>query len=130
MGCGAEHGAEPEEQREGRVKVSDIEVHGPGFSRPYRSLGIITAKASKASLFSKSPTIEDVNYKLQEEALKVGANAIVDVSYERGMTLFSYEVLTAKGQAAIVESDEVPCPVCAETIKRAAKKCKHCGAEV
>ncbi|MGE8098087.1 hypothetical protein ACQKP6_09005 [Pseudomonas fluorescens] len=30
----------------------------------------------------------------------------------------------------VVESDSRPCPMCAETIKNAAIKCKHCGADV
>ena len=39
----------------------------------------------------------------------------------------SYEILKAVGMAVIAESDEISFPFCAETIKRAAKKCKHCG---
>lgn len=31
---------------------------------------------------------------------------------------------------AHTETDDRPCPLCAEAIKRAAVKCKHCGAEV
>ena len=77
-----------------------------------------------------SRTIEDVNFKLQEEASKVGANAVINVSYRRGMSLLSYEVLKAVGIAVIVESDEAQCPFCAETIKRAAKKCKHCSTDL
>ena len=55
---------------------------------------------------------------------------MINVSYSRGMSLMSYEVLKAVGTAVIVESDEVNCPFCAETIKRAAKKCKHCGSDL
>jgi hypothetical protein len=68
-----------------------------------------------------------VNFKFQEEAAKVGANAVINVTYSRGMSLTSYEVLKAVGMAVLAESDEMPCPSCAEMIKRAAKKCKHCG---
>lgn len=109
------------------MKITDISVHvGDGGLR-YKSLKEITAKVSKASVFSKSPTIEDANFKLQEQAAKLGANAVINVTYNRGMSLVSYEVLKAVGLAVVVESDEMPCPACAETIKRAAKKCKHCG---
>jgi hypothetical protein len=112
------------------VKVTDIEVHTGSPDRPYRRLREITAKTQKGSLFSKSPTIEDVNFKLQEEAAKLGANAVIEVAYNRGMSLTSYEVLKATGVAVVLESDETTCPACAETIKRAAKRCKHCGAEI
>jgi len=112
------------------MKVTDIAIYSDSLDTPYRSLGEITAKVSKGSLLSKSPTIEDVNFKLQEEALRLGANAVLNVTYDRGMSLMSYEVLKAKGLAVVAESDEMQCPLCAETIKRQAKKCKHCGADL
>jgi hypothetical protein len=112
------------------MKITDIAVHADSIAQPFKALGEITAKVSKGSLFSKSPTIEDVNFKLQEEASKLGANAVINVTYSRGMSLMSYEVLKAVGTAVVAESDEVQCPFCAETIKRAAKKCKHCGSDL
>jgi hypothetical protein len=112
------------------MNVTDIAIHTGDIDQPYKRLGEITAKVSKGSLLSKSPTIEDVNFKLQEEALKVSANAVINVTYSRGMSRLSYEVLTARGTAVIAESDEVKCPFCAELIKRLAKKCKHCGSDL
>lgn len=35
-----------------------------------------------------------------------------------------------KAQAGTVDTDTRPCPACAETIKNAAVKCKHCGEDV
>jgi tRNA(Ile2) C34 agmatinyltransferase TiaS len=72
-------------------------------------------------------TIEDVNLKLQEQASRMGANAVIQVQYDRGMSLTSYKVLKAKGLAVVLESDDVKCPQCAESVKRQALKCKHCG---
>lgn len=46
------------------------------------------------------------------------------------MSLTSYEVLKAVGTAVMAEADEVQCPFCAETIKRAARECKHCGSDL
>jgi hypothetical protein len=112
------------------VKFNEIAIHNGAAPVPFRVLGEITAKVRKGSLLSSSPTIEDVNCKLQEQASKMGANAVVNVWYSRGMTLWSHEVLTAVGKAVVMESEEMKCPFCTEIITRAAKKCKHCGSEL
>lgn len=112
------------------MKITDIAIHTGDIDQPYKSVRQITVKVSKASAFSKSPTIEDANFKLQEEASHRYANAVIDVKYKRGMSLISYEVLTATGTAVIVESDQIQCPFCAELIKRQAKKCKHCASDL
>lgn len=112
------------------MTITEIAIYADDIGQPYKVLREIAVKVSKGSLFSKSPTIEDANFKLQEEASKLGANAVIRVTYSRGMSLMSYEVLKAVGTAVIVESDEVQCRFCAETIKRAAKKCKHCGSDL
>lgn len=45
------------------------------------------------------------------------------------MVIFGGKV-SAPTPSAPAEMDTRPCPLCAETIKNAAVKCKHCGAEV
>ena len=112
------------------MRISDIEIHAGGVDRPYQRISELSVKVSAASMFSPAPTIEDVNLKLQEEAAAIYANAVIDVEYDRGMSLTSYKVLKARGVAVILESSDVACPACAELIKRAARKCKHCGSEV
>lgn len=112
------------------MKLTDIAIHTGGIDQPYRELGEIGAKVSAGSIFSGEPTTEDVNAKLQEEAARLGANAVLYVSYDRGMSLTSYKVLKAAGLAVALQSDDMKCPFCAEQIKREAKKCKHCGSDV
>ena len=109
------------------LQITEIEIHAGDVDRPYRTIGEISAKVQAATLFSKTMTIEDVNLKLQEQASRMGANAVIQVQYDRGISLTSYKVLKAKGIAVVLESDEVKCPHCAELIKRQAVKCKHCG---
>lgn len=110
------------------MQIEQIEIHADDLDRPYESLGHLNVKATAATLFSRAPTIEEVNFKLREKAAALGANAVVRVTYSRGMSMTSYKALTATGIAVRAEPETVDCPECAEPVRRAAKKCKHCGA--
>lgn len=107
-----------------------IELFVGAPDKPHRSLGMVEGKVQAATNFSKTPTIEDANFKLQEAAARLGANAVINVTYDRGISLTSWRALTARGEAVVLEADDRACPVCAETIKRAALKCRFCGADV
>ncbi len=109
--------------------LSDFEIYDGEPGRAYRLIGPIRARVGAATLFSKAPTLEDVNFKLRERAFKKGANAVINVRYSRGIGN-SWKELVAKGTAVVIESDERDCPFCAEPIKRAAVRCKHCGSEL
>jgi hypothetical protein len=109
--------------------ASGIEIHTGSSGKSFKRLGAVQARVTAATVFSKTPTIEDVNFKLQEAASKMGANGVINVTYERGVSATSWKALTARGEAVVFESDERECPVCAETIKMAAIKCRFCGAD-
>lgn len=112
------------------MRVQDIEVHvgDPGFA--YEPVRRLEAKVEATTAFSAAPNIDEANMKLRELAAKVGANAIVDVEYNSGISLTSWRSMTATGLAVKRQSDEVACPSCAELIKRAARKCRFCGTEI
>lgn len=106
--------------------ISDkIEIYVGNFNRPYKIIGKVSARAD-SSLFSKTATMDDVNARLREEAVKLGANAIINAKYRRS-SLTSWRGVKANGIAIITGSDEKKCPFCAEMIKIEAIKCKHCG---
>lgn len=111
------------------MEATKVEIHTGIPDKPYKRLQEIEAKRSKRTAFSADPTLEEVNDELRQLAAQVGANAVIDVSYKRGMSLTSYGVLKASGLAVILESDNKPCPICAEPIKAAALKCRFCGAD-
>jgi len=107
--------------------INDIEIHTdiPGFRyQPLRRLEV-TCEAS--NLLMPAPTIEEVNGRLRALAAKIGANAVIDVSYNSGVSFTSWKSLKGKGLAVIRETDDIACPNCAETIKRAARICRFCG---
>jgi hypothetical protein len=61
--CGGDAG-----KKEGLImKVAEIEINAGDVDQPYRPVGGISAKVKAATLFSKTPTLEDINLKLQEK---------------------------------------------------------------
>jgi hypothetical protein len=109
------------------MAIEDIEIYETDIDRPYKEIGPIKVKIGSRTVLSKSKTIEEVNLKLREKALKMGANAIIKVQYDRGISMTSWKALSAKGVAVYAESAYKKCPFCAEPIRREAVKCKHCG---
>ncbi len=112
------------------MRVDEIEIHDGVPDRAHEVVGEVKVKAGAPTLLSKAPTLDEINARLREQALRLGANGIVNAKYRRGATATSWKGLTATGTAVKFEVDETTCPYCAEPIKRAAIRCKHCGADL
>ena len=76
------------------MRSEEIDIHESDVDRPYRELGPVKVRVGARSAFSKSKTIEDVNVKLRKQALKMGANAVINVRYGRGVSMTSWKALT------------------------------------
>ncbi len=121
-------------------KLAKIKIYTGTPATPYEIIGTIKAKAQATSAFSKAPTEDDVNWKLREKALKLGANAVINVAYDRqAIGLTSWKSLTARGEAAVIrERAPTPaapevlaiCPECYERVPLGSKFCTGCGAEM
>ncbi|MEN3746363.1 hypothetical protein TPR58_04225 [Sphingomonas sp. HF-S3] len=112
------------------MRIEDIEIHVGEADFEYTPIRRLEAKCEATMAFSPAPTVDEMNGKLRAMASKLGANAIINVRYDSGVSLTSWKSMKGTGLAVLKLSDETQCAVCAETIKRAALKCRFCGVDV
>jgi hypothetical protein len=86
------------------MKVEDIAVHVGEPDLPYEDLGWVSVTVGAGTVLSKAPTIKDANLRLREKLVGLGANAVVHVTYKRGISAGSWKALTAQGRAARLHS--------------------------
>lgn len=110
------------------IQTDEIPIYPNAPNDSFVEYGKIAVRAD-SSLFSKTATMNDANARLREEAVKLGANAIISVKYNRS-SLTSWRGMKATGTAVFIESSEKLCPFCAEKIKKESTVCKHCGKEL
>ncbi len=84
------------------ARIEDIEIWAGEPAREYRVLAPLKARVTAATLLSKTPTVEDVNLKLREQASLLGANAVINVAYQRGVSATSWKALTAQGTGIVL----------------------------
>ena len=85
-----------QQTRSDQMTVTESDVS----DRKYSSLGDITVTVNKTTVFHDNPTKEMVNQKLREEALKLGADAVIFVRYGTlGVSPLSWGTLEGKGRA-------------------------------
>jgi hypothetical protein len=89
------------------ARVEAIEIWAGKPDREYRVLAPLQARVTAATIVSKTPTMEDVNLKLREAAARLGANAVINVTYSRGVSASSWKALTAKGTGVVLEAAPV-----------------------
>jgi hypothetical protein len=79
-----------------------------GPYRPVRVVGPVRSRIAPPGAFARAPAIEDVNMLLQDAAAKLGANAVINVTYQRGLKFTSWKALTARGTAIVLAFDGIP----------------------
>lgn len=89
-------------------KYKPVKIYEEFSHSDYVEKGRVKVKIEARTIFSKKPSIENVNLKLQIEAKKKGANAVINVKYHRGMSWTSWSALTATGMAIIYDESIEP----------------------
>jgi len=85
------------------MRVEDVEIVDDQVGRPYTVIGVITARVTAGAAWNKARTVEDVNSKLREVALKRGANAVINQTIDHGAHL----VLPLHGGPVPLDQDTI-----------------------
>lgn len=80
-------------------EAGHVQLSTSDLDRPYDEIGPIKARVTSKTIFSPDRTEADVNAKLQRVAAERGADAVINVSYKRGISFTSWKALTATGTA-------------------------------
>ncbi len=66
-------------------------------SKKYKEIGLIEVSVKKLTVFHKDPTKEQANEALQEKAVAIGADAVVNVTYKSGIGFTTWGFMDAEG---------------------------------
>ena len=87
-----------------RSDASVLIVEGPLPDRKYKELGPIDVSVKKLTLFHADPTKAQADRALIERARMIGADAVINVTYESGIGLMTWGYMDAKGTAVKFEN--------------------------
>jgi uncharacterized protein YbjQ (UPF0145 family) len=93
------------------TQIADLQIHyNDNIGRPYTVIGDIKTKVTSGAyaFLRRERTIEDANQKLREVAMAMGADAVINVTYDRGMSLYSWKALRVRGTAVRFDRHTAP----------------------
>ncbi len=77
-----------------------IQIHTGEPGGPYEAVGDVKArKGAQPTPFNKRPSEEEINVRLRQKAAALGADAIINVRYTKGVIPSSWKGMTATGTA-------------------------------
>ena len=82
------------------IPVGDIDLK----NKKVIEIGIVNAVVKKLTLFHDDPTKEQVDIVLAEKAFKMGATAVIDVTYEEGIGWDTWGQIEATGTAIKIKT--------------------------
>lgn len=92
--------------------MARVEICHGDLGRSYKILGPVKARVTSGMFawLRRERTLDDVDMRLSEVALKRGANAVINVTYKRGISFWSWRALTATGTAVFAEPQATYAP--------------------
>ena len=82
----------------GQVHLYPVQLlAGDRVDKPYEVLGPIKVVVRKTSLFLRTPDQREADIALRQKACQIGADAVIDISYEPGFDLISWGHIAAEG---------------------------------
>lgn len=77
-----------------------VPVHkGVPENTQYKKIDTINITFKRATVFDRNPNIEDANLMLQDEARRLGADAVINVAYENLLDEQNWSYIKASGEA-------------------------------
>ena len=82
------------------MQAEQIAIHPGRPDVPFETVGNIKVKkGAQPTPFNARPTEDDVNVRLRQKAAQMGADAVIDVKYKKGVIPSSWRGMTATGTA-------------------------------
>jgi hypothetical protein len=72
-------------------------LEGPLPDSTYKEIGPIKVRVKKLTVFHKDPTKKQANEALIEKAREIGADAVINVTYQSGLGFTTWGYMDARG---------------------------------
>jgi hypothetical protein len=92
------------------VEASQVELIYGGTERPHRVLGEVRASKGATFVWSPQPEMAEGEEALRKKAAKMGADAVIDVKLDRGVSLWSWKAVKGTGTAIAWEDPGAGAP--------------------
>ena len=87
------------------MEASGVELIYGGTDRPHRVIGEVKASKGATFVWSPQPEMSEGEEALRKKAAKMGADAVINVSLDRGTSAWSWKAVKGTGTAIAWEDD-------------------------
>jgi uncharacterized protein YbjQ (UPF0145 family) len=92
------------------MEASGVELIYGGTERPHRVIGDVKASKGATFVWSAQPEMSEGEEALRKKAAKMGADAVIDVKLERGVSMWSWKAVKGTGTAITWEDPGAEAP--------------------